>query len=120
MLAYFTAQRSARRARVARQRQDERLASLYSSRSVETTPLRGGKYQAERLGRVVSAHCDRAQTIVGAHGEAATKLDAAEYAFSSMLDELRGVMTTLPTDWTPTRQSNGRGTPLTARLAAAA
>jgi hypothetical protein len=59
--------------------------------------------QTETLSDVVRKHCSLGTQIATAHATAAMKLDAAEYAFSSMLDEIRGSMTILPTAWTPDR-----------------
>ena len=57
--------------------------------------------QANRLRDVISAQCEAGAAVIAAHDRASITLDSAEYAFSSLLDELRGVMTKLPTNWTP-------------------
>ena len=59
--------------------------------------------QTAILSDVVRKHCATRTEIVARHATAAMKLDAAEYAFSSMLYEIRGSMTKLPTAWTPER-----------------
>ena len=57
--------------------------------------------QAAALSRIVADHCERSTVIANAHDAARTKLDAAEYAFASLLKELSGVMSEVPSDWAP-------------------
>jgi len=68
-----------------------------------TTPQRGFSGQTLSIETIVRHHCKNGGAIVQMHDNATTKLDAAEYAFSSMLEELRGAMSALPTTWTPER-----------------
>lgn len=63
----------------------------------------GHPNQMARLEDIVRHHCTNGSTIARAHDDASIKLDAAEYAFSSLLEELKGAMTTLPTTWAPER-----------------
>ena len=96
---------------------DRAIAALralrHGTRSAPIDGLRGGSMprvpsayldaqgQAQRIGQIVKRHCASAAGIVEAHATAAIKLDSAEYTFASMLDELRGVMTKLPSEWAP-------------------
>jgi hypothetical protein len=82
----------------------KRLEKLYPQlpRRDIAAPL-GADHQATRLASIVRSHCDAGNSVVSIHATATLKLDATEYAFSSLLDELRGVMTSMPTDWAPMR-----------------
>ncbi len=55
------------------------------------------------LADIVQAYCPSGTDIAAVHGAAAIKIDAAEYAFTMMLAELRDVMSTPPTAWQPSR-----------------
>jgi hypothetical protein len=91
-----------------RQRVSEkkRVARLYAQPTDHRiAPPLGATKQAEMLATIVRCHCSAGNAIVSAHANAALKLDATEYAFSSLLDELRGVMTSMPTDWAPIRMT---------------
>lgn len=81
-----------------------RLARRYANcPRNEPPPATDYRTQTDRLAAIVQAHCGLGDSIVTAHASASIKLDAAEYAFSSMVEELRGVMTALPTTWMPDR-----------------
>jgi hypothetical protein len=88
-------------ARVLRRERD-RLDRLYGPGDVLAMPEPLGlPGQAATLSRIVADHCQRSAVIADAHEAARTKLDAAEYAFSSLLKELSGVMRDVPSDWAP-------------------
>ena len=55
------------------------------------------------LADIVPAYCPSGADIAEVHGAAAIKVDAAEYAFTMMLAELRSVMSAAPTTWQPSR-----------------
>jgi len=87
-----------------RQREARRHARLFGPRPHRPLPEPGGSLaQSRRLADIVGGHCRLGNAIVSTHQASAIKLDAAEYLFSSMLDDLRGVMTALPTRWEPER-----------------
>ena len=88
-------------ARVVR-RERGRLDRLYGPGNVRAMPEPLGlPGQAATLSRIVADHCQRSTVIADAHEAARTKLDAAEYAFASLLKELSGVMRDIPSDWAP-------------------
>ena len=81
-----------------------RIERQYPSLRPQTmAPQRGFAGQTLAIDAIVRQHCRQGGMIVQMHDTATIKLDAAEYAFSSMLEELKGAMTTLPTNWTPER-----------------
>jgi hypothetical protein len=83
-------------------RERRRLDRLYgpSDAPAVAEPL-GLPGQAAALSRIVADHYQRSTVIADAHNAARTKLDAAEYAFASLLKELSGVMSEAPSDWAP-------------------
>ena len=89
---------------VGRRREAARHGKLYGNLPARTMPVpldHAG--QVTKLGAIVKAHCTSGDAIVAAHDMAMLKLDAAEYALSSLLAELRGVVEKMPTDWSPQR-----------------
>lgn len=86
-------------------RETARLNRLYGPAPAAALPPRmDTSQQIERLRVRIRAHCDRGFEIAQTHANATVKLDAAEYAFSSMLDELRGAMANVPSAWEPERR----------------
>lgn len=84
--------------------EQRRQNRLYGPLPRQELPVATGvNAQTATLSDVVRKHCAMGTEIVTNHATAAMKLDAAEYAFSSMLDEIRSSMTKLPTAWTPDR-----------------
>jgi hypothetical protein len=84
--------------------EQRRQNRLYGPLPRQELPVATGvNAQTAALSDVVRKHCAMGTEIVANHATAAMKLDAAEYAFSSMLDEIRSSMTKLPTAWTPDR-----------------
>ena len=66
-------------------------------------PRTTGQGQTEALVGIVQTHRLSGADIFEMHGTAAIKIDAAEYAFTMMLAELRGVMSAPPTARRPSR-----------------
>ncbi len=111
MLGIFKDIATRLRRRVARQvqaarlrRERRRFDRLYGPSQVGVMPAEvGAQGHAERLTRIVSDYCQRSQALADAHEAARVKLDAAEYAFSSLLRDLSSVMGDAPSTWTPER-----------------
>ena len=96
------AERAAQTAR--RRLETRRIERKYPAQPQRSSvPMRGIGQQASAMADIIQQHCSNGGAIVRMHNDATMKLDAAEYALSSMLDELKGAMTTLPTTWTPVR-----------------
>ncbi len=78
--------------------QRRRHERLYGAPSVawDVPHRRSAEQQFETLVALVKQQCELGQRTADLHARARTKLDATEYALSAMLDELRGVMTTMP------------------------
>jgi len=79
----------------------ERLYPAQAQRPTES--FQGINNQASAMAGIIQRHCTNGVSIARMHDDAAIKLDSAEYAICSMLDELKGAMTALPTSWTPER-----------------
>ena len=83
-------------------RERRRLDRLYGPGDiVPASQTLNASGQTAALSRVVTDYCRRGTDITEAHEVARTKLDAAEYAFTSLLKELSGVLTEVPIGWTP-------------------
>jgi hypothetical protein len=81
-----------------------RLDRLYGPTCFRTIPApMGVGGQTDRLGRIVADYCQRGEAAAKVHDAARVKLDAAEYAFASLLKELSSVMGEAPSAWTPAR-----------------
>ncbi|MGI9479298.1 MAG: hypothetical protein ACR2PI_21525 [Hyphomicrobiaceae bacterium] len=87
-----------------RGRQDRRIEKLYGNLPAQPmAPRQGSQRQIRQMADLVLTHCSTGSEVVAAHGAAAVKIDATEYALSMMLEELRGVMSSPPTSWRPQR-----------------
>ena len=86
------------------ERDKRRIDRLYGPLTPRSNPVQlDASAQADRLGEMVRAHCRTSAQIVEAHLGAAIKIDSAEYAVSCLMNELRGVMTKMPTHWACSR-----------------
>ena len=79
-----------------KKRHDRLYGNVPAQPAVPRTTSQG---QAAALAGIVQTHGLSGTDIVEMHGTAAIKIDAAEYAFTMMLAELRGVMSAPPTAW---------------------
>lgn len=82
-----------------------RLRRLYGNLSAKPQPLRkDAAGQTAALAGIVSSHCAASTATIETHHTAEMHLDAAEYAFSMMIAELRDVMATPAITWQPVRR----------------
>lgn len=87
-----------------RGRRSRRVDRLYGNLPPQApAPRRGSHGQIRHMADIVRTHCTSSLDVVASHSAAATKIDATEYALSMLLEELRGVMSSPPTSWRPTR-----------------
>ncbi len=85
-------------------RRKRRTHRLYGNLPVQPiAAFKGSQGQIWNAADVVQSYCASGADVVAAHGAAATKLDATEYALTMMLEELRSVMSSPPTAWRPER-----------------
>lgn len=105
---------------VANRRARRRLDALYGPRPFEAgCALLGPAGQAAAVEATASRYRGRTETTLDAHARASVKLDAAEYAFSRMLDDLATVMDR-PSRWSPERVAySGDSMPVLPRAVAA-
>lgn len=88
-------------------RRKRRTDRLYGNLPVQPiAAFKGSQGQIWNAADVVQSYCASGADVVAAHGAAATKLDATEYALTMMLEELRSVMSSPPTTWRPVRTPN--------------
>jgi hypothetical protein len=96
-----------------RRHRARQLEKLYGNLPARPeAPRRGARSQIGQLAKIVGTHCTKQSEIIASHGSAALNLDAAEYAFSMMLEELRGVMSAPPSAWQPARTPQLRPLPV--------
>lgn len=84
---------------------NRRLQRLYGNLDQAPQPARKDiAGQTAHLSGIVGAHCAAGTAAIETHRAAQMHLDAAEYAFSMMVAELREVMAAPEITWKPTRR----------------